>query len=257
MKRIVRIGLAGAAAIAIPLAAQAADLAKPVYKGAPPPAYFSWTGCYLGTHSGLALGHTRWTDTVPDGAIDGAFRGQTAHTDMVGAVYGGQIGCDYQFNGNWVIGVEGSLSGSTLYGATMDEFNNTWGLRSTVNWFGGITGRVGVAVDRVLLYTRGGVAFANNKFEIRNTSILDGTPSTTRTGWVIGSGIELSFAPSWSVFVEADYYNFGNKNVSFPGDNINPTAPFTVRTPLTIETLKFGVNYRFGGGDSGPVMARY
>jgi outer membrane immunogenic protein len=257
MKRIIRIGLAGAAAIAVPLAAQAADLAKPVYKGAPPPAYFSWTGCYLGTHSGLAAGHTTWHDALPIGTIDATMTGQTANTDMSGAIYGGQIGCDYQFNGNWVIGIDGSLSGSTLTGTNMDQFNSTWTLRTKTDWFGAITGRVGVAVDRVLLYTRVGVAFANNKFEIENTAILDGTPSTTRTGWMIGSGIELSFAPSWSVFVEADYYSFGSSNVSFVGDRVNPTPPFTVQTKLTIETLKFGVNYRFGGGDSGPVMARY
>jgi opacity protein-like surface antigen len=29
-----------------------------------------------------------------------------------------------------------------------------------------LTGRVGFAVDRVLLYTRGGLAWAHNKFEI-------------------------------------------------------------------------------------------
>ena len=105
MKRFVSIGLAGAAAIATSPAALAADLAMPpAYKGAPPaPAYFSWTACYIGTHSGLAAGHTTWHDSVPDGAVDATFSGQTANTDMSGAIYGVQLGCDYQFSGNWVI----------------------------------------------------------------------------------------------------------------------------------------------------------
>jgi outer membrane immunogenic protein len=107
----------------------------------------------------------------------------------------------------------------------------------------------------VLVYTRAGAAFAHNKFEIENTGFLDGTPSVTRTGWMVGSGIEMAFAPCWSVFVEADYYSFGNANVSFAGDVFNPTPPFTVQSKLTIETLKFGVNYRFGG--DGAVTARY
>src|SRR5213595_3667660 len=126
MTRIVSIGLAAAVTVAIPLSVQAADIAMPpLYKGAPPPAYFSWTGCYIGTHSGLAAGHTTWRDTVPNGAIDATFSGQTANTDMSGAIYGAQLGCDYQFNGNWVIGIEGSVSRSTLTGTNMDQFNNT------------------------------------------------------------------------------------------------------------------------------------
>jgi outer membrane immunogenic protein len=257
MKRFVSIGLAGAAAIATSPAALAADLAMPPgYRGAPPtPAYFSWTGCYIGTHSGLAAGHTTWHDSVPDGAIDATFSGQTANTDMSGAIYGVQVGCDYQFNGNWVIGIDGSVSRATLTGTNMDQFNNTWTLRSQADWFGALSGRIGVAVDRVLVYTRAGAAFAHNKFEIENTGFLDGTPSVTRTGWMVGSGIEMAFAPCWSVFVEADYYSFGNANVSFAGDVFNPTPPFTVQSKLTIETLKFGVNYRFGG--DGAVTARY
>jgi len=233
MTRIVSIRLAAAVTVAIPLSVQAADIAMPpMYNGAPPPAYFSWTGCYIGTHSGLAAGHATWRDSVPNGAIDATFSGQTANTDMSGAIYGAQLGCDYQFNGNWVIGIDGSVSRSTLTGTNMDQFNNTWSLRGKADWFGAVTGRVGVAVDRVLVYSRGGIAFANHKLEIQNTGIFDGTPSATRTGWMIGSGIEMSFAPCWTVFVEADYYSFGNTNVSFAGDVFNPTPPFTVQSKL-------------------------
>ena len=59
---------------------------------------------------GLAAGHTTWQDTVPLGTIDATMSGQTANTDMSGAIYGAQMGCDYQFNRAWVIGVEGSFS---------------------------------------------------------------------------------------------------------------------------------------------------
>src|SRR5947209_3878003 len=52
----------------------------------------SWTGCYVGCHSGLAAGHTTWQDTVPLGTIDATMSGQTANTDMSGAIYGAQIG---------------------------------------------------------------------------------------------------------------------------------------------------------------------
>ena len=247
--------LVGLVATAIATPAGAADLRYPPPVIAAAEA-FSWTGCYVGTHSGLAAGHTSWQDTLPLGTIDATMTGQTANTDTSGAIYGAQVGCDYQFNRGWVIGLEGSFAAATLTGTNMDQFNSTWTLRSKDDWLTSIAGRVGFAVDRVLLYWRGGVAWAHNKFEIENTAILDGTPSTSRVGWVIGSGIEWAFAPCWSVFLEADYYSFNGTNVSFAGDVINPTPAFTVNTTQTIETMKFGVNYRFGGASTA-VASRY
>ena len=38
------------------------------------------------------------------------------------AVIGGQIGCDYQFSPNWVVGIEGGASGSSLKGSTVVPF---------------------------------------------------------------------------------------------------------------------------------------
>jgi outer membrane immunogenic protein len=255
--------LAGVAAILAAGCASAADIRIPSKAPyAAPIAPFSWSGCHLGSHTGLAAAHTRWADAVTDGAIDGNAlllggpgTGHVATTDMSGAIYGGQIGCDWSFSGNWVVGLEGSLSGSTLSGTNMDQFNSTWALRSRNGWMGSVTGRFGYSVERVLLYWRGGIAWANTKFEIENSGFFDGAPSVTRTGWVLGSGIEWAFAPSWSVFLEADYYNFGNASVNFIGDAFNPTPAFAVRTSQTIESLKLGVNYRFG--DGGGVIARY
>ena len=52
-------------------------------------------------------------------------------------------------------------------------------------------------------------------------------------------------APSWSVFAEADYYNFGDKDVQFQGNiPLAGNPPFLVRTKENVEAIKFGVNYR-------------
>jgi outer membrane immunogenic protein len=234
----------------------AADLPGGLPHSPPPatPIAFSWTGCYVGSHSGLAAGHTKWTDALPLGTIDATMTGQTANTDMSGAIFGAQVGCDYQFFGKFVIGVDASVSASTVTGTNMDQFNSTWTLLTQNDWIGSVSGRIGAGVDRLLIYTKAGVAWAHNNFEIDNTAILDGRPSTTRIGWIIGSGIEFSLAPCWSVFVEADYYKFGDSNVFFPGDVINPTPSFTVKTSQTVETLKLGVNFRLGAG---PVAGSY
>jgi outer membrane immunogenic protein len=240
--------LAGASVAVIVAAgsANSADLAVPYKAPLAPAPQFSWTGCHIGTSGGLGAGHTQWTDTQPDGNIDGnTASARTANTDMSGAVYGGQIGCDMQVNGNWVIGVGGMMSAADVTGTNQDQFNNPWTLRDRIDWFGSATGRIGWAVNSVLLYTKGGFAFAHNKFEIENSGVTLGTPSSTRIGWTLGSGVEWAFAPSWSVFAETNYYCFGNQTETFnlvPGF-INP--PTTINTKQTLETLTFGVNYKF------------
>jgi outer membrane immunogenic protein len=247
MNKLLLTCLATAVAAAGPIGrAGAADTRLPV-KVVPLPVAVapSWTGCFIGGHVGLATGHTTWADAVPNGAIDTTFTGQTANTDRSGGIYGGQIGCDYQ-TGNFVLGLEGSLSGTNLAGTNQDQFNSTWTLRSKTDWLASATGRLGFTINNAMIYGRGGGAWTRSKFEVENTAVFDGAPTKTRSGWVVGAGAEWALVQNWSVFVEGNYYMFGNTSVPFAGDIINPTMPFLVRTKETVETLKFGVNYRFG-----------
>ena len=119
--------------------AQAADLAYPP-PGMVPLEAVSWSGCYVGSHSGLAAGHTTWKDALALGTIDATMAGQTANTDMSGAIYGAQGGCDYQINRGWVIGLEGSFAAASVTGTNMDQFNSTWTLRTKNDWLASITG---------------------------------------------------------------------------------------------------------------------
>ena len=130
--------------------------------------------------------------------------------------------------------------------------------------FGTVTGRVGYAVpgaSNVLLYFKGGVVFADNRFEIENSGVTLGTPSTTRTGWTVGAGVEWAFAPNWSFFVQGDYYDLG-KNATenftnfFAVENAFIAPPFSINTHTTYEDIKLGVNFRFFTGPA-PVVARY
>jgi outer membrane immunogenic protein len=247
--------LAGTAIVAILTAgsAYAADMALPPPGYAPPPAplpaapQFSWTGCHAGGNFGLGAGHNQWQDTQPDGNIDGnTTTARTAHTDLTGGVAGGQIGCDLQFGGYWVAGVAASANWSDIAGTNQDQFNAPWTLTDRVNWYGSVTGRLGVTMDSyALLYTKGGVAFAHNNFEIENSGVTLGTPADIRTGWTLGFGIEWAFSPRWSVFLEGNYYGFPTKTETFnfvPGFINTPT---TINIQPSFETVTIGVNYRF------------
>ena len=210
------------------------------------PGAFSWTGCHIGLHAGAASGHTKWRDPIPDGDIDATMTGQTANTDMSGAVYGGQGGCDWQFVGNWVAGIDGSVAAGTLTGTNIDQFNFNWALRTRNDWLGAVTGRIGYAVDHALVYGRAGAAFAHSTFEIENANIFLGSPQTTRFGFVAGAGLEWAISTHLSAFAEGDFYKFPETSINFQGNvPLADTPPFTVRTSETIEAIKFGVNYRF------------
>jgi outer membrane immunogenic protein len=253
MRKLLSASLASVAVIAAG-AAGAADLSAPYVKSPPiMPPPFSWTGCYIGTQSGVGTGHTKWQDVNVPGDIDGLGFGRTATTDQSGAVYGGQLGCDYQFGGPTffggpiVLGLQGQFSGSTVSSTEIDQFNATWALRNQIDWYGSVTGRAGVAVDRFLPYVKGGVAWDHNKIEIENSGFTLGTPSLTRTGWTIGSGLEWAFAPSWSIFFETDYYDFSGQNSPLPGNAGSNNGPFQINTKQTFETFTIGLNWRFMG----------
>ena len=93
MKRSVIAIAAIGALIATP--AFEADMA--VKAPPPPPPAWTWTGCYVGIEGGEAIGHDRVVATAS---------GTTVTTvSPNGGLFGGTIGCNYQFS-QFVIGVE-------------------------------------------------------------------------------------------------------------------------------------------------------
>src|ERR1700730_9657035 len=103
-------------------AAHAADLSRAFYKAPPPvmPPAFSWTGCYIGGHVGGGWG--RDTVSIPNpalttgAAIPPGFSFPSVTGNTSGVLGGGQVGCNYQFAPNWVIGIEGEGSGTGING---------------------------------------------------------------------------------------------------------------------------------------------
>jgi outer membrane immunogenic protein len=67
----------------------------------------------------------------------------------------------------------------------------------------------------------------------------------------VGTGIEIGFAPNWSVAVEYDHLFMGSPNITFPPTNIAVGRADNISQGVDMGTVR--VNYRFGG----PVVARY
>jgi outer membrane immunogenic protein len=235
--------------------ALAADMPIGAPWKAPPPApAFTWTSCYFGAHVGGGWAQNNITDPVQlaqDSIIGpGTTVGvTTASISPSGIVVGGQIGCDYQFASNWVIGVEGAASGSTMKGSAIVGLPAGFaGDQATVSartdFIPSVTARLGYAIDHMLLYAKGGVAWASDKYSVAGTLTgvsFDFEGLDVRTGWTAGGGIEWAFSRDWSASVEYDYYSFGTGTVLM-SDNINGFTG-SLNAKQSIQIVKAGLNF--------------
>jgi outer membrane immunogenic protein len=239
-------GLSGAALIALAAAtsASAADLALKAPAAAP--IRFTWTGCHVGGHIGGAVSDDR---TINDLGVIRDYSG-------VGFVGGGQIGCDYQFAPNWVVGAEGRAALSSLrssHGGSVRNLNNGVVVPSqfitTNDFLASATARLGyVHAEHWLLYARGGAAWTRERnedpFILPMGTPVDPSTTSTRTGWTVGGGVEWAFAQHWSANVEYNYYDFGTHDITMT--NAAPLVNiFGFQVRDRIHTATVGVNYHF------------
>ena len=244
MRRFHCAALAAVAVIGFASVASAADLPvkAPPMVAAPVP--FSWTGVYVGGHLGAGWGTKEWANECdPSGCSPGAQGNGTVN----GFLGGFQVGYNYQIN--WlVLGIEGDFSWADVSGS-YPCFGGFETCSSKADWFATLTGRVGGAVDRALLYVKGGVAWVHDKHTdaCPNCSPNDGFSlaegSETRTGWTVGAGVEYAFTRNWSGKIEYDYMDFGTKTVT-----LTSFAPEDVEITQRIHVVKAGVNYKFDWG---------
>jgi outer membrane immunogenic protein len=216
--------------------AQAADLPRarapaPVAPVAYVPPVYNWSGFYVGGNLGAGFADSSWTDPFT-GAHDTFNKG--------GFIGGGQVGANVQFNA-LVLGIEGDFDWTGLKASGHDSLGNTIGVNT--QWTSTVTGRVGAAFDRLLVYGKGGVAFAHDNDSLNTIGGAAASASLTRTGWTAGAGLEYAFAPNWSAKIEYDYLGFGSETVNLP------TAAFptySTGASLNIQEVKAGINFKFG-----------
>ena len=239
--------------IAVPLdAASAADLPVKAPPPAAPLAVWSWTGFYIGGHIGGAQEYSSLAD--PFGSVS-----YGDHVTSPGFIAGGQVGANYQI-GNVVLGAEADLSWADSQGAETC-FGLTGGLFYSSDCsahptrLGTVTGRLGYAFGRTLLYAKGGVAWEQNNVDMsvnRNpgNDFLTSANSYGEWGWTVGGGAEYALTPAWSLFAEYDYAAFANARVAtpyvagnpLPGSPVGPIAGWS----NNIQEFKLGINYKIG-----------
>ena len=202
MKKIASGCLIAAALAAAP--AYAADMSRS-YPAPAPYSAFSWAGVYLGANVGYQWGSVANSGADPNGFLGGL-----------------QLGYNWQ-SGYIVYGVE---TDAQLTGAD----DTSAGVKFSNPWFGTTRGRLGVAVNNMLFYGTGGLAYGGGRAEWRGIS-----ETHSHFGWTVGAGAEVGLTPNWSAKVEYLFVNLADERYALTG----------LDHDFANSLLRFGFNFRF------------
>ncbi len=197
------------------------------------PAY-DWSGFYAGLNAGMLIDNSNASaDLSGDSAWtkNGSKNDNTSDISFTG---GGMLGYNWQID-KLVLGIETDLN----YGGASGDAETTYSDRSATfgtakvtyqgDWFGTVRGRAGFAMDNVLIYGTGGLAYGY----FDSKGYLDGdrmrTDNWVGVGWTAGGGVEYGI-DKWSLGLEYLYVDLGSEENS--GSAMD-------------STFKTNVDYRF------------
>jgi opacity protein-like surface antigen len=243
-------------AVAAAASAAGADLpaAAPTYKAPAVTPTYDWTGFYIGGH-----GSYSWSDsdgTVTNTATGVAFLSTNSRSSAWHG--GGQIGYDYMLPSHVVVGIVADVSSGASRTKTNGSAVDTAMTQGTTFESGTVRGRLGYAIDKVLLYGTVGWNWADA--ETTRTQIaghvgnaVAGTVETadvTRNGWTAGAGVGYALTPNWNAFTEYRYTSVPSTTITFP------LAQRSINSSSNTSVIEFGLNYKFDWGAT-QAAARY
>jgi opacity protein-like surface antigen len=236
-----------------------------------------WKGSFISGHIGGAWGRS---DMKTDVGVfsDESYFVSTANIDSVNQsgssplksnAFVGGVG----ISNNWVFhsivyGLALDFSSFHIQGASNQvdvDYPTTQGvtysLQTSVesNFLFTARGRLGIApVNWPFIYLTGGLALtklyvANNFGDRLNILNVGGASNNSvRSGWTLGSGVEVPLATNWILFSEYLYVDFGSFSVQsaisainsgFDGERVS--SPFITSSRLNANIFRVGLNYKF------------
>jgi outer membrane immunogenic protein len=208
--------------------AAAADL-PPLPATYAPVQVFSWTGFYIGGNAGFG-----WTKASGTLTTIGPESFSVTGNGFLG---GAQAGYNWQV-GPVVLGAEADFQGTTASGPFSAVAGPTISATEKLPWFGTVRGRLGYAIDRVMLYATGGAVYGDTTLNGTISTVGSFSNSTTFWSWTAGAGVEAAFWDCWSARIE--YLYIGNPS---------RTPPISTVTALSetanINIVRAGIDYHF------------
>ena len=187
---------------------------------------FDWTGYYAGLQAGYGWGESDISVTE-----DAPF---SISPDIDGGFVGGHVAGLWQFD-QAVIGAEAELNYSSIDGTAESGLGSIFG--TDIKWFGSVNAKAGFAMDRVLVYGVGGVAFAG----IETSQVAGASFASTRTnvGWTVGAGVDYALTDKFIVGAQYRYYDFGS-------EHYDVAEPFNDRDQdVKLNTVGVNLSYKF------------
>ncbi|WP_158497284.1 carbohydrate porin [Methylocystis sp. ATCC 49242] len=253
-----------------------------------PPSVFTWTGLYAGANFGhawasknaIGLRSTNLVDltTIGFGPASALSASGVADARLNGLFAGGQVGYNWQFAKQFVVGVEADIQGASVDGggglanvAAARLAPPAWAvtsasLRRNLEYIATLRGRFGyAATPTLLLYATGGIAHGRARAGIEleqsltssdfDDAEVEGEHYGNLMGFVIGGGLEAAFGRHVSGKLEYLYYDLGTLRLGTPridrlayfnsASMIDLLAVTRLSTRFNGHLLRAGVNYRF------------
>jgi outer membrane immunogenic protein len=227
--------------------AQGADAPALVHKAPPAPQLVQtpspWSGCYVGAQLGGAQSSAHWhyknlnpyDSSDPTGPLLISDEGFNESRLAVGA----QAGCNYNIQGPWIVGIEGSWLARAMNRARDNGLPVDPGFTSTIATqigpIGSLTPRLGYQLSPDwLLYLKGGYALAliETSGEVSptfTTATFDWSDTKWHQGHTVGAGFEYRLFRNVTVGAEYDYYRFGSM------DHLGAVAGGTITSANQVE----------------------
>jgi outer membrane immunogenic protein len=236
MRRICSsLALVGATMLGFSASASADGGYRGSTKDAPAP--FSWTGFYVGLQAG-------WSKLDDTQDLSSPTFALTVHDKPNGSVLGGHAGYNIQAS-RIVYGIEVDIEHNTTDSDFVigSPFANTTSNES-LRWQGSVRGRLGLVVDKALLYATGGWAFGGfrDRYDTAGPTFHE-TVDSTRNGWTLGGGAEFALTNHLTARVEYRFTDWGTHTNHL---NVFLSPPGLSKDDVTQQSVRVGVSYKFG-----------
>jgi outer membrane immunogenic protein len=254
--------------IAMGMFCSSAALAADLLVAPPPtPPLFTWTGFYLGAN--LGFGGDRFVYPVTAAAVTGgaAFAGSFSITSG-GVLGGGQVGYNWEFPNNFLLGFETDFDGAAIRGkltntgGTIGAFGGAAEVGGRINYIGTVRARAGYAWDRFLVYGTGGFAYSQVNFPVSaavgaggGSVAISTSQNNSRTGWTAGGGVEYAITNNLTLKTEYLYVNLGTNTIF--NSNILGVVGVNMNQKTTANIVRAGLNYKFDWFGPPAVVAKY